>query len=470
LLAGTSAAAQDRPDTLVYDVAVVTLQPAHLSVEARLTTSAPGNVTLASPPSALPAGAEVAGLSVSDDRGRLLRVRRTQAGYEVGASAGAVRFRYRLDFQNDVAVSSTGAGLSDDRLYAVSRSVFVAPDPAAYQATGRSYPIVWIHVAAPPGWHVVTGWGVDEEVFTPSGPEALLGTIIAAAPDFRVYRDTAAGTPFVLAIRGQRPFSDSGLLGVVAATLRGASRSLGPVPVPRVTYIGDLGSQGHTSSSLQGLASVGFVWGPGEPLERARIRDVFHETLHLWFGGAMVTDRWWTEGATDYFAARLLADWSNRPGDLVDLCDQSLRNYRQIPYRTSMTMREEQRSGVLGDNTTLLVYRKGMLAALLLDAAIRRGSDGQANLVDVARQMLATAGRSPARRVSASEIRSLAVEAGGVGVARVWRRVVDGTAALGGAEIADALGVVSGRSPVRGDNRHRIEGLDGQPQTVRPAS
>ena len=444
LLTATTVAAQDRRDTLVYDIAVVTLPPAHFSVEARLTTSAPGTVALADPPAALPAGTEVAGLTASDDRGRLLHVRRTGPGYEVDAPAGAVRFRYRLEFQNDVAPSSTGAGLGDDRLYAVSHSVFVAPDPAAYRASGRPYPMVLVHVAAPPGWHVVTSWGVDEEVLAPPSGDALLGAIIAAAPDFRVYRDTAGGTPFVLAIRGQRHFSDSALHRVIAATLRGASEALGPVPVPVVTYTSDVGWNGRTSGSLQGLASVGLIWEPGEVLGRARIHDVFHETLHLWFGGAMDTDRWWTEGVTDYVAARLAADWSGRPDDLAELCYQSLRDYLQIDRDTSMTMDEEWREKVLGDNTSLLVYRKGMLAGLLLDAAIRRGTDGRASLDDVARRMIAVARQDPAHRVRETEIRRIAVEIGGGGVAHVWRRVVEGTTLLTEAEVTDALRLVTG--------------------------
>lgn len=444
LLTATTVAAQDRRDTLMYDIDVVTLPPAHFSVEARLTTSAPGTVALAAPPAALPAGTDVAGLWVSDDRGRPLHVRRAGAGYEVDAPAGAVRFRYRLDFQNGVAPSSTGAGLGDERLYAVSHSVFVAPDPAAYRASGLPYPVVLVHLAAPPGWHVVTSWGVDEDVLRPPSGEALLGTIIAAAPDFRVYRDTAGGTPFVLAIRGQRHFSDSALLRVIAATLRGASEALGPVPVPGVTYTSDVGWKGRTSGSLQGRASVGLLWEPGELLERARIHDVFHETLHLWFGGAMDTDRWWTEGVTDYFAARLAADWSGRPDDLAELCYESLRNYLQIDRDTSMTMDEEQRENVLGDNTSLLTYRKGMLAGLLLDAAIRRSTDGQASLDDVARRMLALARLDPAHRVRETEIRRLAVAVGGGGVARVWRRVVEGTTLLTAAEVTDALRAVTG--------------------------
>ena len=261
--------------------------------------SAPGTLTLSSPPAAPPAGTDVEGLSATDDQeGRPLRVRRAGAAYETDALAGAVRFRYRLDFLSAVAMSSTGAGLGEARVYAVSRSVFVAPDPAAYRATARPYPLVLVHLATPSGWHVVTSWGVDEEVFVPPSGEALLGATIAAAPDFRVYRDTAGGTSFVLAIRGQRHFSDSALRQVIAATLRGAVEALGPVPVPRVTYTSDVGWKGRTSGSLQGLASIGLVWEPGELLERPRIHDLFHETLHLWFGGAMDTSRRRTEGVT----------------------------------------------------------------------------------------------------------------------------------------------------------------------------
>src|SRR5271169_5814248 len=102
------AGAQERPDTLMFDIAVVTLPPAHLAVEARLTTSAAGAVALSVPPAALPAGTDVEGLSVTDDHGAPLQVRRSGPVFEVAAPAGAIRFRYRLDFQSGIALSSTG--------------------------------------------------------------------------------------------------------------------------------------------------------------------------------------------------------------------------------------------------------------------------------------------------------------------------------------------------------------------------
>jgi predicted metalloprotease with PDZ domain len=449
---------------------VITLAPAHLAVEARLTTSAPGTVTLSAPPVAPPAGTDVEGLAATDDRGRPLRIRRLGTAYQTDAPAGAVRFRYRLAFQSDVAMSSTGAGLGPTHLYAVSASVFVAPDPSVYHASAHPYPLLLVHIAAPPGWHVVTSWGVDDEVFVPPSGESLLGATIAAAPDFRVYRDTAGGTPVVLAIRGQRRFSDSALRRVIGASLRLAAATLGPVPVPRVAYTSDVGWMGRASGSLQGLASIALIWEPGELLERSRIHDLFHETLHLWFGGAMETDRWWIEGVTDYLAARLEAEWSGRPDDLGDLCSESLRNYGQIERRTSMTMDEEQREGVLGDNTSLLVYRKGMLAGLLLDAAIRRGTDGRTRLDDVARRMLVVARTHPTHRVAASQIRSLATELGGGGVDRIWRRVVEGTSLITEADVADALRVVTGM-PITGPAAHAKEQqYDRPPEPVRPAS
>ncbi len=428
----------------MYDVAVVTTSPAHLSVEARLTVPAPGPVTLLPPASARPAGTEVQGLAASDDRGVALDVVRRGDAYLIAARPGAVRFRYRLAFQNDVALSSTGAGLSLTHLFATTRSVFVAPDPGSYGLVGRSYPVVWVHVAAPSGWRVVTSWGVGDEVFRPAGFDALLGGTIAAAPDFRIYRDTAGGAAFVVAIRGQRHFPDSALERVIAASLRDAAAALGPVPVPLVTYTSDLGWKGRTSGSLQGRSSVALLWEPGEVLERPRIHDVFHETVHLWFGGALQTERWWMEGVTDYVAARLEAAWSGRPEDLADLCYQSLGEYLQIARDTTMTMEEEQRENPLGDNTTLLIYRKGMLAGLLLDAFIRRQTDGEASLDDVARRMLALAADRPSRRVAEDEIRGIAIAIGGGGVARLWDRVVDGESLITRDDVTSALRTVTG--------------------------
>jgi predicted metalloprotease with PDZ domain len=439
------AVAQAPRDTLSYDI-VISPVPPHVTVEARLTVSESGSITLSAPSAGRSSGTDVTGFLATDDRGVSLGTPRSGSRYVIDARPGTVRYRYRLDFENAVAMSSTGAGLDSARLYAAGRSVFLAPDPVAYRKTSRPYPLVYVHVAAPPGWQVVTSWGVNVPVFTPAGGDALLGATIAAAPDFRIYHDTAAGVPFVLAIRGERHFSDSAIVAVIAASLTGAARALGAVPVPLVTYTSDTGRKGRTSGSLQGLSSVGLIWEPGELLERARGDDVFHETLHLWFGGAMETDRWWTEGATDYYAARLYADWTGQPTDLADLCYESLQDYMNIRHNTLLTMAQEERSDVAGDNTALLVYRKGMLAALLLDAAIRRSTDGQATLDDVARKLLAMAAERRSHVVRGSEIRDVAVTVGGEDVGRVWDRVVEGSSLLSSDEVTDALRVVTGVS------------------------
>jgi predicted metalloprotease with PDZ domain len=443
ILACRPAAAQAPGDSLIYDIAIVPT-PAHLEVEARLTVGEDGVIELMAPPAAGPAGTDVEGLLATDDRGAPLRLVRGARKYLVTARRGAVRFRYRLGFATAVAMGSTGAGLDSAHLYAVGRSVFVAPDPTAYLKTSRPYPMVRVHVNPPRHWRVVTGWGADGTQFAPVSGEALLGATIAAAPDFRVYRDTAAGTRFLLAIRGRRHFTDSALVAVIAASLTAAAATLGPVPVASVTYTSDLGWKGRTSGSLQGTSSIGLIWEPGDMLERDRRQDVFHETLHLWFGGAMETDRWWTEGVTDYYAARLFASWTGRPAELADFCYESLEHYRQIGHDTTVTMAQEERRGFVGDNTALLVYRKGMLAGLLLDAAIRRGSDGRASLDAVARQALAVADARRTHAVRGSELRDLAVRAGGNGVGAVWDRVVTGTALISEADVARALRVVAG--------------------------
>jgi len=440
------ARAQTSPDTLTYSVAIVPQLP-HLTVEARMTLMHAGVLTLKAPPAAGPAETSVDGLSATDDRGRPLAVRSTDGAWAISvASAGAVRFRYRLSIRRGVTDGSTTSGLDSTHLYAVTRSLFVAPDPTAYVKSGRTYPVLSVHLVAPAGWRVVSGWAGGEGDYTPADGEDLLGSTLAAAADYRIYRGSAGGARWQLAIRGARYFADTTLAAVIRASLSGGAAMLGPVPQPLVSYTADVGRKGRTSGSLQGRSSIGLLWEPSEILERARAHDLFHETLHLWFGGSLEAERWWVEGVTDYVAARLLADWHQRPADLAELCFQSLRNYQTISHNTRMTMDEESRRGLGGDNTELLIYRKGMLAGLLIDAAIRRASNGQRTLDDVSRALLRLAATRHSHRVREAEIRDAVLAAGGPTVRPVWDRVVEGTALLTEDEVEGALATVTGRA------------------------
>jgi predicted metalloprotease with PDZ domain len=391
--------AQVPPDTLMYDVAV---RPAdrHLSVEARLTTTS-GSVVLAAPARAGAAGTVVAGFTATDDHGHPLSVQHTGSGYVIDqAPDGAVRFRYRLDFRDSVSSGSTASGLDATRLYAVTQSLFVAPDPVLNRKTGRRYPLIRLHFVLPTTWQLVSTWDSAGPELLPRSGDDLTDATIAAAADYRFYRGRVGAATYTLAVRGRRGFSDSALAELVEQALSRSAETFGPIPVPHVTFISDAGRKGRTSGSLQGLASIGLLWEPGELLERSRSHDTFHETIHLWFGGAMEAEQWWTEGVTDYFAARLYQEWRQDPRELATLCYESLANYGRIPHRTTMTMTRESRERPGGDNTIRLVYRKGMLAGLLLDAAIRRGTRGRSSLDDVARRLLSLAAHRSSHRVT----------------------------------------------------------------------
>jgi len=440
------ARAQGVRDTLVYSVDIMPRDP-HLSVEARLTSQVAGLVVLVAPPAAGPAGTVVAGLSATDDRGTPLVVQRGRSSWTAMLPApGAVRFRYRLDVKRGITDGSTSSGLDTSRLYAVTRSVFVAPDPTAYRKSGRPYPALRVSVHAPDNWRVVTGWRAAGDVFEPADGDDLLGSTLAAAADFRFYEGSQGGTPWRLAIRGRRYFDDSTLTAAIQASLGRAADLLGSSRTAMVTYTGDLGRKGRTSGSLQGKSSIGLLWEPSEVLELARSHDLFHETLHMWFGGQMESERWWIEGVTDYVAARLVASWNGHPDDLAFLCFQSLRNYQGIEHRTRLTMAEENSRRLGGDNTELLVYRKGMLAGLLLDAAIRQGSNDGRSLDDVSRRLLQIAQTRASRLVRETEIRDAVVSAGGEIAQRVWMRVVDGTEPITEDDVTAALQTVTGRA------------------------
>ncbi len=442
-LALAVALAQVPQDSLTYAVLIHPRDP-HLSVEARLTVGVPGTLYLTAPPASAPAGTRIGGLAATDDTGRPLPVRRLGSTYVLDVSGRAVRYRYRLEFQHRVAESSTVAALDTLRLYAVTRSLFVAPDPLVYQKLASRYPVVRVSVIAPRGWIVVAGWEIDGGVFRPADGNELLNSVLAAGPDFRLYADTAGRARWRLAVRGRRYFADSVLVAVIRESLRRGSAVFGPVPVSRVSYTADLGRKGRVSGSLHGTSAIGLVWEPSEILDVPRSHDTFHETLHLWFGGLLEAERWWTEGVTDYYAARLYAEWTGRTEDLAFLCYQSLRNYQRIPHRLRLTMQQESRSRVPGDNTELLAYRKGMLAGLLLDAAIRRATAAQRTLDDASRALLVQA-RQRRRRLSEADLRAAVVQFGGPATEQTWDRVVGSAAPITEEEVGEALRVVTGR-------------------------
>src|SRR6185503_1289848 len=103
------------------------------------------------------------------------------------AAPGVLRFRYKLEMHRRVPDGSTGSGLDSQRLYAVTRSLFVAPDPTAYKKTNRTWPVTLVQVIPPTGWRAFAGWTKRGDTWTPADGDDLLGATLAAAPDFRFY-------------------------------------------------------------------------------------------------------------------------------------------------------------------------------------------------------------------------------------------------------------------------------------------
>ena len=172
------------------------------------------------------------------------------------------------------------------------------------------------------------------------------------------------------------------------------------LPIPGPPFVSSVGRTGLGDA-------FAFFASEGAPPERVS-SIVRHEYLHSWipgrFGGPArdgengVTQAWFSEGCTDFYAWRLGA-WT---GELeldgaVDRLNTVLRDYAASPAAarpaSSLTTTEFWTDQAVGQ----LPYQRGLLVALALDTALRAQSEGAANLDTLMRASLdADVGDAPA--------------------------------------------------------------------------
>jgi len=132
----------------------------------------------------------------------------------------------------------------------------------------------------------------------------------------------------------------------------------------------------------------------------------------------------------DYLAAlsRLIAQLQNSPGRLLQSVEQS-----------SLDVWNNSNSGVNPNASTVSYYNKGEVLGLLLDAKIRRATNGRRSLDDVMRREYERF--SGARGYTADEFRATAEEVAGVDLREWFHRSVSSTEELDYTDLLECYGL-----------------------------
>lgn len=258
------------------------------------------------------------------------------------------------------------------------------------------------------------------------------------APDLAVIERQVGGAPLRLATRGSWSFQPAELGEAVAAIVDAENRFWGEPGRPFLVPLAPMGgpSTGISSTGTgRGGDAFSIMATSGYTLANAS-RFLAHEYMHTWnadaLGGHRDSDEglgyWFTEGFTDFYAARILLRaglWT--PAQYAAELNTVLMRYAASPARTAPNAQLAER--FWQDRAyEQMPYDRGHLFALLLDARIRRETAGRAGMDDVMRAQLATARENASRGTrmdAASLFPSIARSRFGVDVAEDVARHVD---------------------------------------------
>ncbi len=156
---------------------------------------------------------------------------------------------------------------------------------------------------------------------------------------------------------------------------------------------------------------------------------------------------WIAEGVTSYYSGLLMTHAGlQTPDEYLTSLSSLIGNLQNSPgrllqsvERSSLEVWENSNSGVNPNATTVSYYNKGNVLGLLLDAKIRRTTNGRASFDDVMR--LAYRRYSGAQGFTADEFRRTAEEVAGADLRRWFTSAVSSTDELDYSDLLDWYGL-----------------------------
>ena len=314
---------------------------------------------------------------------------------------GSVDFLYEVRPEDG---SSRHALFFGSRLFAVPVLEGREDDPLSL-ARGGARPgrisRIEVRFVMPAGWDAYTPWGETEaRIVVPGGGLAVLREGILAVGDFVPRRFREGRTDFLLAVRGTDPAGEDQIEELVRDCLRAHTASLGPLPYRRalIAVLHPFRGEQANGRATANAVALELSSEPNALAWRSTWRVVAHELFHFWNGGALAyplpDDRWFLEGASDYYGLRALA--ASGRLSLGDFADELALAYDQLEGNRWADSSNVAVSRAAGDDAaaTTAAYAKGALCAWTVDLRLapRGGLEGA---------LRASTGASPARPIEA---------------------------------------------------------------------
>jgi predicted metalloprotease with PDZ domain len=339
------------------------------------------------------------------------------------------------------------------------------PGPAAlvYVDGAKNAPCS-VTYKVPAGWSVASANDPkpgDPYTFTASDYDTLADQP-ADLGKFARWDRTVRGVPVSVVIVGGENIDPKKWVERTFQVAEAGLRFWGKAPFPRYIFhcrfpAGILGGGGleHENSTVITL--------PPSDLRQADADDmglIAHEYFHAWNVKAIrpaslgpfdysrpvrVSDLWWLEGVTDYFAPRLVVDaglagpdyWrAFMASQIADLQNNPAR--KTVTLETASLKAWEGKSEGFGG---LSYYNKGLVVGLLLDIEMRRRTENRVGLTDLTKALYARMEESGGEGYPPGEIERMASKLTGADLKPFFDRALRSTEELPYADILPHAGL-----------------------------
>ena len=295
---------------------------------------------------------------------------------------------------------------------------------------------IQVDFQVPDDWQIATTWGSRQKSYHPSSLHELRHAMIALG-DYRLHAHKILEKDFTLVIRDTWPFTDEEYFQNAVKYVEYYTRLFNDYPVPYFLIILNKGGEGQGDKTNNSL-SVVHNDRPEPPDEAKEFyfskMNIPHEIFHIWEGKIKKTNgtRWVHEGFPTYYALksfdRLRPKGTEEERQAAEQVFLNELN-RWYGYDSSKSLEAGGEP-----------YRKGALAALMLDVAIQKKTDARKSLDDLVVEMYRRFGPGSEAECTNRDIFSIASKLTGEDMDWFYDRYITTTTELALEETLEHLG------------------------------